>query len=147
MILRDLGEPDREIWFAMRQRLWPTYPAEQLASEIDEFLASRSEWGLFLAEVEGEPAGFAECRLRESAAGCSTSGVGYLEAWYVEPRFRRQGVGAALVSRCEGWAKERGATEMASDTTNEYPNSPAAHGALGFVEVKRRFLYRKSLDE
>lgn len=129
----------------MRRELWPRYDVAQLETEIADFLKHREQWGLYLAEVDGMAVGFVECRLRDSAAGCSTQGVGYLEGWYVAEAHRRRGVGAALVARAEQWARDHGATEMASDTTTEYPNSPHAHECLGFVEVKRRFLYRKSL--
>lgn len=46
----------------------------------------------------------------------------------------------------EQWARYKGCTEMASDTTSNYPLSPAAHRALGYQEVKRKFYYRKSLQ-
>lgn len=145
MRVREIDDGDRELWLSMRRLLWPTEDLAQHSAEVVELLANRDSWGLFLAEVSGKSAGFAECRIRETAVGCTTSDVGYLEGWYVAEEFRRQGVGKALVECCEDWARARGATEMASDTTSEYPSSPPAHTALGFLEVERRFLYRKSL--
>ncbi len=145
MQIREMTNTDKTRWIEMRRMLWPNDDPGQLEPEIDTFLADRTTWGLFIAEVNGESAGFAECRLRDSAAGCKTVGVGYLEAWYVDPKHRRQGVGAALIERCEEWARAQGASEMASDTTSEYPDSPLAHTKLGFIEVERHFLYRKDL--
>jgi aminoglycoside 6'-N-acetyltransferase I len=67
-----------------------------------------------------------------------------VEAWYVDPDWRGQGVGRALVERAEAWAKAQGCQEMASDTTPFYPLSPGAHAALGYQEIERYF--RKDLS-
>jgi aminoglycoside 6'-N-acetyltransferase I len=73
----------------------------------------------------------------------SSDRIGYLEAWYVDPDWRGQGVGRALAQAAEDWARAQGCREMASDTTPSYPVSPAAHAALGYQEVER--LFRKDL--
>ena len=91
--------------------------------------------------------GMVEVSIRTSAFGCTTDRVGYLEAWYVEPDWRRGGIGRALVERAEAWARSQGCTEMASDTTPRYVLSPAAHEALGYRVVKRKTHFRKSLSE
>ncbi|MEM7167293.1 MAG: GNAT family N-acetyltransferase [Planctomycetota bacterium] len=145
MQIREITPEDRECWLALRSELWPRYDISQLREEIEQFLAERDNWALFFALVDEKPVGFVECRLRDTAAGCSTHGVGYLEGWYVAEAHRGRGLGGALVAAAEEWARARGATEMASDTTTEYPVSRAAHAALGFEEVKRRFLFRKEL--
>jgi aminoglycoside 6'-N-acetyltransferase I len=44
-----------------------------------------------------------------------------------------------LVEAAEKWASEQGCREMASDTNPDYPVSPAAHAALGYLEVERYF--------
>jgi aminoglycoside 6'-N-acetyltransferase I len=83
--------------------------------------------------------------LRETAEGCTTTPVGYLEAWFVEPEWRGRGIGRQLVAAAEAWAREQGCTEMASDTSQEYALSPAAHAHLGFQEVRRDMYFRKAL--
>lgn len=145
MNVREVAVGDRAEWAQMRHELWPDEDVTQLEAEANEFLANPAVWGVFVAEIDVRIVGFAECRIRESATGCATSGVGYLEAWYVEPAARRRGVARALLSCCEDWARARGASEMASDTTDEYPLSPAAHRSVGFTEVRRHYCYRKSL--
>ncbi|MCZ7571212.1 MAG: GNAT family N-acetyltransferase [Ardenticatenaceae bacterium] len=71
------------------------------------------------------------------APGCRTDRIGYLEAWYVDPDWRGQGVGRRLVETAEARARSVGCREMASDTTPNYPLSPGAHAALGYQEVER----------
>jgi aminoglycoside 6'-N-acetyltransferase I len=83
--------------------------------------------------------GLVEVSIRTSAPGCETDHIGYLEAWYVDPDWRNQGVGRALVEQAEAWARAEGCVEMASDTDPAYPLSPAAHAALGYEEVERYF--------
>ena len=75
----------------------------------------------------------------ETAPGCTTDRIGFLEAWYVDPDWRGRGMGRALVARAEAWARAAGCREMASDTEPAYPLSPAAHAALGYEEVARFF--------
>jgi aminoglycoside 6'-N-acetyltransferase I len=100
---------------------------------------------VFLAEQQDEAVGFIACCIRDKAPACETDKIGYIEGWYVTPEFRKTGVGRKLVEKGEQWAREMGCTEMASDTTSNYPVSPAVHNALGYQEVKRKFYYRKSL--
>jgi aminoglycoside 6'-N-acetyltransferase I len=56
-------------------------------------------------------------------------------------------VGGALVRAAEAWSRARGCAEMASDTEVENARSAAAHRALGFEEVGRVLLFRKSLRD
>jgi aminoglycoside 6'-N-acetyltransferase I len=87
--------------------------------------------------------GLAEVSIHSAAPGCTTDRIGYLEGWYVDPDYRGQGIGRALVRVAEEWARSEGCLEMASDTDPSYPISPAAHAALGYQEVQRYF--RKDL--
>jgi aminoglycoside 6'-N-acetyltransferase I len=116
------------------------------AAEMVEWVA-RPDAVVFVAEREGGRglAGFAEVATRPYADGCETSPVAYLEGWYVDPDARRHGVGRALVRAAEGWARERGLREFASDALLENVISQRAHEALGFVEVERAVRYRKPL--
>ncbi len=93
----------------------------------------------------GRLGGFVWAGQRDYAEGCETSPVAYLEEWFVERDLRRLGLGRTLVKRAEGWARERGLQELASDTGLENILSQAAHRALGFAEVERIVCFRKAL--
>ena len=75
--------------------------------------------------------------------GTETSPVGYLEGIYVRPESRHKGVASALLSACEGWARQRGCTEFASDCELENENSAAFHLAAGFTEANRIICFTK----
>jgi aminoglycoside 6'-N-acetyltransferase I len=87
----------------------------------------------------------AELSLRPYAEDCRTSPVAFLERWYVIPAARRQGVGRALVSAAERWAREWGCSEFASDTELDNSTSAAAHRALGFEDAGAIRCFRKGL--
>lgn len=146
MIIRPIEPADKAEWLRLRLELWPD-STEKEAEEIDRFLAGYPLPTLMAAFVavrsEGGLCGLAEVAIHESAPGCTTDRVGFLEAWYVDADWRGRGVGRALVERVEAWARAAGCREMASDTTPYYPLSPAAHAALGYEEVARYF--RKDL--
>jgi aminoglycoside 6'-N-acetyltransferase I len=99
----------------------------------------------FIAAVDGTPAGFIELNLRPYAEGCESSPVPHIEGWYVVDEARHKGVGRALMAAAEQWARDRGFTELTSDTTDAYPLSLRAHLANGFVEVERLIALRKKL--
>src|SRR5687768_10546081 len=97
------GAGDAEGWARMRCALWPECSAERHVLEIAQLL--ESEGVVALAKVDGELAGFAEVSIRvDHVEGTSAAPVPYLEGWYVEEKFRRQGVGRALIAFVEDWA-------------------------------------------
>ena len=147
MVIRAVEAGDRAEWLRLRLALWPDSAPEQEASEMDALLAGYPSPTLMAAFVaprpEGGLCGLVEVSIHESAPGCETDRVGYLEGWYVDEDWRGRGLGRALVEQAEAWARAAGCREMASDTTPAYPLSPAAHEALGYTEVARYF--RKEL--
>ena len=131
----------------MRRDLWPDENADELDAEASAFI-ERGEGlaAVLLAEgTGGELLGFVEIGLRTYAEGCRSSPVPYIEGWYVDPAARRAGAGRALIGAAEGWARERGHAEMASDALLENRQSELAHKALGFDEVERLIVFRKTL--
>lgn len=150
MHIRPVQLADAAEWLRMRMALWPDSTPEHEADEIERFLADPERARLpylhaaFVCPgAAGSLCGVVEVSIRQTAPGCTTDRVGYLEAWYVDPGQRGRGIGRALVAAAEAWARAQGCTEMASDTNPSYPVSPAAHAALGYQEVERFF--RKDL--
>jgi aminoglycoside 6'-N-acetyltransferase I len=146
MTIRPYQPGDEPEWLRMRIALWPNHSAEELRDGIARTLANPQRDAVFVAErPDGGLCGFAEVSLRDTANGCTTSPVGYLEGWYVDADWRRQGVGGRLVAAGEAWARERGCQEMASDAYVDNTVSRNAHAALGFREVHLLAHFQKRL--
>jgi len=143
--IRRATPEDKPEWVRMRQGLWPDAPVEYLNFDLDDLLAN-SDAGIFVAsDSQGRLIGFIEAGLRDHGEGCETSPVGYIEAWYVDPHVRGQKLGRDLVHTAEQWAREKGCTEMASDTWLENEASIAAHLKLGYYEIERLVHFVKRL--
>jgi aminoglycoside 6'-N-acetyltransferase I len=109
-------------------------------------LLGRENAAVFVAtRADASLCGFVEAGSRPYVDGCDSSPVGYVEAWYVDPDMRRAGVGRALLIAAEEWARARGYTEMASDTTITNEISQRAHLRSGYAEVDRIVQFRKPI--
>lgn len=136
---------DKPHWLMLRQRLWPDAPIEYLDFDLDRRLAD-PDYAIFVASRGDEGLiAFIEAGLRDYGEGCETSPVGYIEAWYVEESLRGQKLGRELVYAAEQWAREKGCSEMASDTWLENEASIAAHLRLGYRETERLVHFAKRL--
>lgn len=135
---------DKGEWFRMRKSIWPEAPDEYLDFDLDEILGSDTDI-VFFALIEDKPVGMIEASLREYGEGCETSPVGYIEAWFVYENFRGSGVAGVLTNSAENWAREKGCTEMGSDTWLDNETSIRAHTKLGYAEVERLVHFAKTL--
>jgi aminoglycoside 6'-N-acetyltransferase I len=132
-------------WIQLRCELWPHESRVEMDIEGRAALVADPPLIVFVAAEEDGLAGFLELGLRSVAEGCATSPVPYVEGWYVAPDWRRRGVGGALMSAAEQWSRERGYTELGSDTEELNRLSRDAHAALGFEEVETLVVFRKAL--
>ena len=147
--IRPAAVPDLPRWAELRSALWPDEAPAELRDEAEAYLAGGArllEAVLVAEDMTDGVIGFVELSRRPYAEGCTTSPVGFLEGWYVMPEHRGRGVGRALVSAAEAWARSKGCLEFASDTTFDNAAGAAAHHALGFEEVEVLRCYRKPLD-
>jgi aminoglycoside 6'-N-acetyltransferase I len=142
--IRRATQKDKVEWIRMRKGIWTDWTDEYLNVDMDQILASDDN-AVFFAVVEGAPAGMIEVSVKESAEGCVTSPVGYLEAWFVDENFRGKGVAGALVQAAEEWARAKGCAEMASDTWLENQASIRAHAKVGYYEAERLVHFVKQL--
>ncbi len=143
--LRLLGEADRRQWLALRFALWPRDDDGSLDAEITEILASDGLLAAYGAFDAGALVGFIEVGERPWGEGCDTAPVGWVEGIYVDPGYRRSGVGEMLAAAAEAWASGRGYSELGSDVEATNIVSLASHAAWGFGETKRLVMLRKRL--
>jgi len=144
--VRPLRETDLNAWFRLRQMLWDGSSEQNHKTEMLDIIEHPESQLILVAQVDtGELVGFLEASIRPFVEDCHTDSVGYLEGWFVEPKFRRMGIGRQLVKAAENWARQRGCTEMASDAELGNDVSLTAHLGLGYEETSRLVHLRKDL--
>lgn len=143
--IRPVEPSDRDEWLRLRSILWDHTSREDHLEEM-QAIVSDPETQLVLVAAEGETlVGFLEASIRHFAEDCETDNIGYLEGWYVEPMYRRSGVGRSLVANAEQWARSCGCIEMASDAEIGNDESLTAHTQLGYAETSRLIHFRKEI--
>lgn len=126
-------------------QMWTSHTVREMTEEFESLIAD-PECAVFLAMEDGAAVGFAQCQLRHDyVEGTDSSPVGYLEGIFIEAAYRRRGLSKALLSACEGWAKEMGCSEFASDCELDNEESLAFHLSLGFDEASRIICFAKKL--
>jgi len=143
--IRQVTPEDKAKWLRMRLLLWPDGDPQEWSAEMDKMIHNPDTPVFVAVRDDGELGGFLEAGTRPYADGCDTGPVGYIEGWYVDANLRGQGMGAALVSAAEDWARSIGCSEMASDTWLDNEVSIRAHMALGYVEMERLVHFAKKL--
>ena len=144
--VRPLSEADIGEWLRLRKMLWDGSSDEEHKAEMMDIYEHTETQCVLVAEIGGgRLAGFLEASIRPFVEDCHSEHVGYLEGWFVDPEFRRGGIGRALVREAENWARRRGATEMASDAEIGNEMSLKAHLNLGYAETSRLVHLRKDL--
>jgi len=108
---------------------------------------ARTDAATFVAVDADDPeslVGYADVGERSAVEGADGAAA-YLEAWYVQPEWRRKGIGKALMEACEAWAREKGYSEIGSDARLDNTESQRLHRKYGFEEMERVVNYRKRL--
>lgn len=144
--VRPVAEKDFQEWFRLRKRLWDQSSDEEHRAEMLDIFEHRETQLVLVAELNnGNLIGFLEASIRPFVEDCHSDHVGYLEGWYVQPEYRRQGIGRILVQTAENWARQKGCEEMASDAEIGNDSSLEAHLKLGYNETSRLVHLRKDL--
>lgn len=145
MRVREFRDADWDEWRRMDLALNPDNDSPDSEGEMRAILARRDA-AVFVAErPDGSVCGYVEVGSRGYADGCYSSPVAYIEGWYVDPDMRRSGYGRALLAAAEVWARQRGYTEIASDTRIDNNVSLEAHQNSGYKVVDRIIQFRKAL--
>lgn len=144
--VRPLQEKDIGEWFRLRKHLWEGSTDEEHKAEMRDIYEHTETQLVLVAETEDEKLiGFLEASIRPFVEDCHSDHVGYLEGWFVEPEYRKHGIGRNLVRTAENWARSKGCEEMASDSEIGNDLSLKAHLNLGYEETSRLVHLRKDL--
>lgn len=136
-MIQKLTEKDLHCWAQMAADVYDSSVAEML-KEYEAGVYSNQFQNEYMYWHNNEIAGFISLTLRyDYVNGCETSPVGYVEGIYIKPTFRKMHIGAELIDFAKQWAKEKDATELASDCLIDNLDSLHFHEAVGFEEKER----------
>ena len=121
-------------------------PRDELLAENEQHFADANQ-AFFLA-FDGDGAiGISHGSLRREYVNGTNDGLkGYLEAIYVLPEYRLNGVAAELVRASELWAGRCGCREFASDCLLSNTDSYNFHLKIGFKETERNIFFLKAIE-
>lgn len=77
--------------------------------------------------------------------GSDSLPVAYVEGIYVQPAFRGKGIARILMESAEQWAKNKGYSQLASDTELSNADSIEFHERVGFHEVGKLVCFIKDI--
>jgi len=144
--VREVTANDASEWFRLRKLLWDESSDDEHRMEMLDIYEHNETQLVLVAETDGgKLVGFLEASIRPFVEDCHSDHVGYLEGWFVKPEYRKQGIGRKLVAAAENWARQKGCTEMASDSEMGNNLSLQAHQNLGYEETSRLVHLRKDL--
>jgi GNAT superfamily N-acetyltransferase len=120
----------------------PVAAPERLAPDIRE-LAVPGYAGTVMvaAPASGAFCGFADVCIRYE----DDTAFAYLRGWYVEPEFRRRGIGRRLLESVEQWAVARGLTALASDIKLDHARRVRTPLFLKFAGARPAGRYIRSI--
>ena len=123
-----------EDYFELANKLFPDYSKKQLKMDLQHAINAANQETFFAVEDE-RLLGFVNVSIRKDyVEGATSSPVGYLEALYIIPQSRMEGIAKQLCQQAENWAKTQGCSQMGSDTWLTNSNSRAFHLKIGFKE-------------
>lgn len=145
MLIQKISKYNVEALAKLFVELWSDCILEEEIAHCKQLLASEKDM-CFIGKNKGEYVAFIHVSLRfEHVEGAVQSPIGYIEGLYVQPDFRQVGVGNHLIQLAEEWCKEKGCTQLASDTELKNQLSINFHKNRGFRETARIVTFIKEI--
>lgn len=146
MTIRPASERDLEALLGLVRAYRVFYrqePNEAREREFVLFQLQNPSSALFLADVEGAPAGFVQLFRTYSTVHLANAFI--LEDLYVDSAYRKRGIAAALLERALQHARENGAAGMFLETANDNTTAQRVYERAGWTREARFFKYNAPL--
>ena len=125
--------------------LWPDCTFDEEYESYKNILSSENEI-CYLVKEQGIYIAFTHFTIRtDYVEGATEFPVAYIEALFVKPDYQKLGIGKKLVSAGENWGRQKGCTQLASDTELTNLIGIDFHKKIGFDEVNRIVCFIKNL--
>lgn len=130
-------------WANLASKVWDISDQNELIKDFKDGKFQNE----FIYQYENEYIAFISLSIRNDyVEGTSSTPVAYIEGIYVNEEYRKKGIARELVDFAKKWAKEKGCTEIASDTSTSNNCSIAFHQAVGFEEKNRIVCFVMKID-
>lgn len=132
------------IWAKLCNELWPHNPVEEML----EAFGNGEYQNEYLIFINGIGVAFISLSLRNDyVEGREDSNpIGYLEAIYVKPEYRRQGIAKELLTYAKKWSLEQACSMLASDCELSNEESRLFHNKIGFDEANINVHFKMKLS-
>lgn len=145
MAIEKLSSDNLSAFTQLALELWPEAVWEEEREFYQSLIASEHD-ACFLLKEKGAAVAFIHVSIRtEYVEGAKQSPTAYLEGIFVNPEYRKRGIGKKLLQEAEIWAKGKGLTQLASDTPISNTGSVEFHTHAGFEEVERVVCFIKTI--
>ena len=132
-------------WANLALLLFPESSFDEEFELHKKILTSENEAGL-LYQKDGQYVGFMNLSIRNDYVnGTDASPVVFVEAIYVLPDYRHQGIGKEFIKYAEEYAKQKKITQLASDCYVDNRLSESFHKGCGFIEKERVICFVKNV--
>lgn len=121
---------------------------ESEVMEIEERLAhildKPSDYGFFVAEIDGRVVGFANVMLAMEMRSGHQARMDWV---VVSESYRGQGIGKLLMAAVERWAKEHGSRSLKFTSNTHRLDAHKFYEKIGYEKRKEQFQFFKFLSE
>ena len=136
MKLVPISKQDFPEWRVMRKALYYGSEDEFLDQEMETIIKHGNCSCFCIQNVNAETIGLVELSERNVVDGCLSSPVAYLEGLYLKPEYQGKGLGRKAMKLIITLCRDKGFSELATDTNFENLRARAFYKALGFEELE-----------
>lgn len=133
-------------WKEMRKAVFSELDDAYHDEEMEKIISSNEWYCYFLKDKNNTILGLVELSSRNIVDGCLSSPVAYLEGLYLKPAYQGKGNGREVIAMILEWCRDRGFSELATDTEITNTNAQNFYQAVGFQETYRVVEFRFDLN-
>ena len=130
----------------MSLKLWTDIDKIKLKELLDQSSKSEKHKIIIAKDSENISVGFSIFSIRtDYVEGADKSPTGYLEGIFVEQDYRKKGIAMEFIRLGEKWCKEKGCSQIGSDTWLTDKDSREFHKKAGFWEEEEVVHFLKNI--
>ena len=148
MEVRAINVPDKPAWLALRRRLLPALSDKDHERDWTQMMEQRGQRMTLVCvgDKGGALRGMLEVSRQPGMDRLDSGPIARVDTLYVEPGERREEAAERLAEAAARWAQARGCRSLVSDISLDNQWEQKLHLDLGFEEVARKVVYRRTLS-